>query len=241
MIYTSIENAKMKDLKKLHMKKYRDREGLFLVEGEHLVEEAYHAGILKTIIIEENHDYDYAVEKMYVSQAVLKFLSELETPQPVMGVCEKPVFQTLQGNILVLEDIQDPGNLGTMIRSAVAFHMGGIVVSLNTVDPYNEKVLRASQGLLFHIPLIVGDLKEILPTLKAQQYHILGTKVTHGKNIKSIEKNGLFAIIMGNEGKGMSEQIGEFCDDFVYIDMSDECESLNVGVAASILMYELDK
>ena len=167
--------------------------------------------------------------------------SLLETPQGVIGVCRKKEPRKVEGNVFLLEDIQDPGNLGTIIRSAVAFHIDTLILSPHCVDIYNEKVIRASQGMIFHLNFLVCDLKEILPSLKKLGYSILGTRVTHGKDIKTIEKNLLFAIIMGNEGNGMSEEIGEFCDDFVYIDMSRECESLNVGVAASILMYELGK
>ncbi len=242
MIYTSLENPRVKDLRRLHTKKYRDEAGLFLVEGEHLVEEAYKAGFLETLICEEGCSFSLnGVDMMVVSHPVFMSLTELETPKPVMGVCRKKENVDLTGNILVLENIQDPGNLGTIIRSAVAFRMGGILISEDTVDPYNSKVVRASQGLLFQIPFRIGNLYNELSSLKTKGYTILGTKVTNGKNIKTIEKKSQFAIIMGNEGQGMSEMSGRFCDEFVYIDMSDKCESLNVGVAASILMYELDK
>lgn len=241
MIYTSIENTKIKELKKLHTKKYRDIHNLFLVEGEHLVLEAYKAGVLKTLILREGKDFSLPLDTMVVSSSVLSYLSELETPQPIMGVCSKIESKEMMGNIMVLETIQDPGNLGTIIRSAVAFHMDTILLSKDTVDPYNEKVLRASQGLLFHVNIMVVDLKETLVHLKEKGYSILGTKVTGGKDIKSVEKKSLFAIIMGNEGKGMSSELEAICDDFVYISMNEKCESLNVGVAASILMYELDK
>lgn len=241
MIYTSLENPRVKNLKKLHTKKYRDEQDLFLVEGEHLVLEAYRAGYLKTLILEENQPRLLDVDTMYVSSSVLKCLSQLETPQPILGVCQKLSPREMKGNVLVLENIQDPGNLGTIIRSAVAFQVDTILLSSDTVDLYNSKVIRACQGLLFHINIVVCDLKEMLLQLKGQGYHIIGTQVTHGKSIKSIEKNFLFAIIMGNEGNGMSDEIAALCDEFVYIKMDSNCESLNVGVAASILMYELSE
>ncbi len=241
MIYTSLENAKVKELKKLRSKKYRDRDNLFLVEGEHLVLEAYKAGFLKTLIVEENANFSMDMDTMVVSHQVLSYLSELDTPQLVMGVCTKPLVKEIKGNIIVLDNIQDPGNLGTIIRSAVAFHIDTILLSKGTVDPYNEKVLRASQGLLFHTNIVMEDLPSSLGKLKERGYCILGTKVTNGKDIKRVEKKSSFAIIMGNEGKGMRSELEAFCDDFVYISMNEKCESLNVGVAASILMYELDK
>lgn len=241
MIYTSLENARVKEYHKLHQKKYRDQTNLFLVEGEHLVLEAKKAGCLKTLIVEENTDFSLEVDTMVVSHSVLSYLSELDSPQPVMGVCYKLEPREIRGNVFVLEDIQDPGNLGTIIRSAVAFGIDTLLISDHSVDLYNDKVVRATQGLLFHMNFIIGSLEESLLLLKEKGYHIFGTRVTHGKDLKTIEKNLLFAIIMGNEGKGMSEKIGEFCEDYVYIPMSSACESLNVGVAASILMYELSK
>ncbi len=241
MIYTSTDNAKIKDLKKLQIKKYRDKENLFLVEGEHLVLEAYKAGLLKTLIIEEDTDFILDVDTFVVSRQVLLYLSTLDTPQSIMGVCKKIAPREITGNVFVLDNVQDPGNLGTIIRSAVAFNIDTLLLSKNTVDPYNDKVVRASQGLLFQLNIIVGDLKSYLQNLKENQYYILGTKVTNGKSIKSVEKKSSFAIIMGNEGNGMSSEVEALCDDFAYIEMNEKCESLNVGVAASILMYELDK
>lgn len=241
MIYTSVENSKIKDIKKLRLKKYRDQESLFLIEGEHLVLEAFKAGVLKTLIVEEGSNFSLEVDTMVVSSQVLSYLSELETPQPVMGVCRKLKNREIKGNVVVLDNIQDPGNLGTIIRSAVAFNIDTLLLSKGTVDFYNEKVLRASQGLVFHLNIVVEDLEKSLPFLKSKGYSIIGTKVTNGKDIKSVEKKYPFAIIMGNEGKGVSKEVESLCDDFAYIKMNEKCESLNVGVATSILMYELDK
>ena len=241
MIYTSVDNKKIKDIKKLNTKKYRDKTNLFLVEGRHLVLEAYKRGYLQTLILEENEIFPLDVDTMYVSNNVINYISTLETPQLVMGLCKKIEEKEIGSKILILDDIQDPGNLGTIIRSAVAFNFDTIVLGDNTVDLYNPKVIRASQGMIFHINIINRNLLEFIPELSNQEYKILGTKVTHGKNIKDIEKTEKFAIIMGNEGNGMSEEVEELCDEFIYIDMNEACESLNVGVATSIILYELDK
>lgn len=242
MVYTSVENEKIKDIKKLHQKKYRDKTGLFLVEGEHLVLEAYKSGYLKELILEENALFPLDVETIYVSNNVLTYISELETAPTMIGVCRKKEQVAIVGEkILALDEIQDPGNLGTIIRSAVAFHIDTIVIGNGTVDIYNSKVIRASQGMLFHMNIVASDLQKCLPDLKKQNYQIMGTKVTHGKSLKDIEKLQKFVIIMGNEGNGISEEVEKLCDSFIYIDMSDVCESLNVGVATSIILYELDK
>ena len=242
MLYTSTDNKKIKELKKLNQKKYRDKTGLFLVEGSHLVLEAFKSGYLKELILEQDELFPLDVDKMYVTNDLLYYISDVEAPQPVMGVVSKCVEKETLGNrILVLDGIQDPGNLGTIIRSAVAFHVDTIVLGKGTVDLYNPKVVRSSQGMIFHINIIELDLITFLPSLKEKQYDILGTRVTHGKSLKEIAKKSKFAIIMGNEGNGMSEEVAELCDDFIYIDMSSTCESLNVGVATSIILYELDK
>ena len=241
MLYSSIDNSKIKDLKKLHNKKYRDKKGLFLVEGRHLVLEAYKTGNLKELLLEENEILPLDVMTYYMTNNVKNYLSELETPTNIIGVCEKKEGIIKGNRIVYLDCIQDPGNLGTIIRSCVAFNVDTLILSRDCVDLYNSKVIRASQGLVFHLNIVIADINEFGPKLKDENYKIYGTKVTHGKSLKTIEKVSKFVIIMGNEGNGISELSSELCDEFIYIDMNDKCESLNVGVATSIILYELDK
>ncbi len=242
MLYTSIENKKIKEIKKLRQKKYRDKENLFLIDGKHLVLEAIKSNYLKELILEQNEIFPINCETIYVTNDIINYLSELESPSNIMAVCEKIKEKEELGNrILMLDGIQDPGNLGTIIRSAVAFNIDTIVLGNNTVDLYNPKVIRATQGLIFHINIIKKDILDIIPNLKENNYKIMGTRVTHGKSLKTLEKSEKFAIIMGNEGNGISEDIMEFCDEFIYIDMNSQCESLNVAVATSVILYELDK
>ena len=139
-----------------------------------------------------------------------------------------------------MDNIQDPGNMGTIIRSAVAFNIDTIIVSNDSVDIYNPKVVRSSQGMIFHMNIIKKDLIPFIKEIK-NDYKIIGTKVTDGNDIKTLEKNEKLCIIMGNEGNGVREEILALCDDFVYIPMNENCESLNVGVATSILLYELSR
>lgn len=241
MVYTSIDNKKIKELKKLHNKKYRDQYNMFLVEGEHLVEEAYKSGYLKELIVKEDLNYSIDFEINYANEKVMKYLTQYDTPSKMIGVCEKKENKILGNRILVLDEIRDPGNLGTIIRSAVAFNVDTIILGTNTVDLYNSKVISSSEGMLFHINIIKKEIREIIPYLKNENYRILGTKVTTGKNIKTLAKNEKECIIMGNEGKGVSEDILNLCDEYVYINMSKHTESLNVAVATSIILYELDK
>ena len=241
MIYTSIENSKIKEIKKLYTKKYRDNYNLFVVEGEHLVLEAYKNNMLEELILLEDFDIDLNVKKSYVSLNVMKYISELDSVPKVIGICKKLEEKELGNRILILDEIQDPGNLGTIIRSCVAFNVDTIILSKNCVDVYNSKVIRATQGMLFNINIIEKELEEFIPKLKTNGYKILGTKVDGGKSIKEVEKNKKTCIIMGNEGKGVKKSILDMCDEYIYIDMNSSCESLNVGVATSIILYELDK
>ena len=236
MKITSLNNPKVIFWAKLKMKKYRDIEHLFIVESEHLVSEALKKGIVKEIITTEEKEYE--VPTYNVSTEIMKRISTLITPNKVMAVCEYLMPDDIKGNILLLDHIQDPGNLGTIIRSAVAFNFSTIIVSENTVDFYNDKVIRSSEGMIFNINLVKDDLLSIIPVLKEKGYKIYGTDVKKGKNIKTID-NKQCAIIIGSEGKGMSIEVKELCDDFIYINMSKTCESLNAAVASSIIMYEV--
>ncbi len=241
MIYTSIDNIKIKEIAKLNDKKFRDQTNLFLVEGEHLVKEAFKNGYLKTLIVSEEVNFNLDIETMTVSRKVLNYLSNLKATPNILGVCYKKNDEITGNRILLLDNIQDPGNLGTIIRSAVAFNVDTIVLSDDSVDLYNEKVIRATQGLIFGLNIVTANLLEIIENLKQENYVVYATKVNGGKSLKSIEKNSKFAIIMGNEGNGVKPEILKSCNEYLYIDMNKNCESLNVGVATSIILYELDK
>ncbi len=241
MIYTSTENKKIKEIKKLNVKKYRDIKNKFLVEGEHLVLEAYKNNLLELLIVEEKFNININVNTIEVSSKVLKYLSELDTYPKVMGICKKMESKNIGSRILMLDGIQDPGNLGTIIRSCVAFNIDTIILGKNCVDLYNSKVLRSTQGMIFNINIVSKELEDVILDLKNKNYKIYGTKVNGGKNLKMIEKPLKFAIIMGNEGNGVSNNILNLCDEYIYINMNNKCESLNVGVATSIILYEFDK
>jgi len=241
VIYSSVQNEKIKNIKKLNQKKYRDEENKFLVEGEHLVLEAYKHGYLEELIVLENTDFKLDIKMSIVTNQVLKYITELETPQKILGICKKINNNFIGNKVLMLDNIQDPGNLGTIIRSASAFNVDTIILSKDTVDLYNPKVIRATQGLIFNMNIIICDLEEKIKELKTNHYNILTTKVNGGKLIKNIQKEEKIVIIMGNEGKGVSEKIQNLSDEFIYIEMNEICESLNVAVATSIILYELNR
>lgn len=245
MLITSLDNERVKKYRKLREKKYRDRLNLFLVEGWHLVLEAYRAGLVEEVILTEEVACELDVPKIYVTQEIIKKITELDTPVPILALCHKVENdpQKIGQRILMLDGIQDPGNLGTILRSAKAFHVDTVILGTKTVDLYNAKVLRANQGMLFHLHVIEGDLVELIPKIKKQGIPIYGTKVESGEDVRKLETSAKtqYALVMGNEGNGVTEEVLSLCDHYLYIQMDSEVESLNVAVATSILLYELDR
>ena len=240
MLYSSVNNPKIKELSKLKTKKIRDKQNMFLIEGIHLVKEAYDSGLLKELLLLEGTEFQLDVETNYITENVLKHLSQVERPSGIIGICRAKEM-TLQGKkLLILDSVQDPGNIGTIIRSSVAFNIDTIIINDKCADIYSDKVIRSSQGMIFKSNIVKKDLSKFLNVIKGK-ITIYGTKVTGGKSLKKLEKISEFAIIMGNEGKGVSENLLQLCDEYLYIPMNKACESLNVGVATSIILYELTK
>lgn len=239
MLITSVNNDKIKELVKLRDKKYRDKLDSFFIEGIDLCNIAYEKGLLREVYILDGAKNIYdGVPYAYVSAEVMNKISDLESVSEYFGVCSKKVEGDIENRILVLDDIQDPGNLGTIIRSAIAFNFDTIVVSHGTVDLYNPKVIRSTKGMIFNINYLVRDLVSFFKEL--DDYVVYGTDVNNGDNIKNETIPEKLAIVIGNEGKGISEEVRACCNKFIYLGMNKECESLNAGVAASIIMYEVD-
>lgn len=238
-IITSINNGHIKELCKLKEKKYRDSTNTFLIEGEHLIFESYKEGLLKEVLPLVGEDFSIDTKITFITPEVMKKLSSTDTIPKVIGVSSKKENNIIGDKILILEDIQDPGNLGTIIRSSLAFGIDTVVLSPKTVDLYNPKVVRSTQGMIFHINIIIRELVPFINKLKEDNYTIYGTKVDNGINIKNIKKEDKYALIIGNEGQGMSKTIESLCDYNLYIDMNNKVESLNAAVAASILLYEM--
>ncbi len=242
MVITSLENNKIKELVKLQNKKYRDLTNTFIVETPHLVQEAYKSNIVKEVFLLEGESINLDVPITYVSQEVMKKITTMDTPSNIIALCEKISSNEIIGNkILLLDNIQDPGNLGTIIRSSVAFNIDTIVLSLDTVDLYNPKVLRSTQGMFSHINIVTMDLKEAISELKKRNIVIYSTNVVAGEDVRDISNKESYALVMGNEGNGVREDIQDLCDKNLYIKMNSNAESLNVAVACSILLYELGR
>ena len=232
----SLNNEKIKYYTKLNDKKYRKSEKLFIAAGEHLVTEALKKNIVKEILLLNGEENVYG-DVTYVTSDILKKVSDLTNYPKVLEICYIKDDLKIEGNVVALDNIKDPGNLGTIIRSAVAFNYDTILLSEECVDVYNSKVVRATEGMLFNVNIVTCDLFSTLLKLKESGYKIYGTDVVNGES-PAYESNK-HVLIIGSEARGMSNSIREICDKNLYIKMNDKCESLNAGVSASILMYEL--
>lgn len=243
---TSINNEYIKSLLKLKEKKYRTEQKKFLIEGFHLVNEAYNAHCLETIlVIDENvyNQYD-GVEVIKVNSNVLKKLSSTTSPQEIIGVCGYKSSNVIKGDkILLLDNINDPGNLGTLIRSGLGFNIDTILLGLDCVDLYNDKVIRATQGAIFKINIVIKDIKESINYLKNNNNNIpiIGTSLQSSIDLRSIEIKNQYALILGNEAQGVKKELLKETNINVKIITNPALESLNVAVAGSIIMYYLNK
>lgn len=233
----SVENNKIKYLRKLKQKKYIDEEGKFLVEGYHLVEEALKNELVLELLLLNDTDINYDGTKTYVNEKVMKSISSLETMSPVIAVCKKLSEKELGKKVVILDGVQDPGNAGTIIRNSVAFEADTIVFSPDSVSIYNDKVIRASQGMIFNINLITKDLNEVIDELKDKNIMVYGTSLKNSILLSSLETTNDYALIFGSEGSGIKESLLKKCDKVINIKMNSKCESLNVGVSSGIILY----
>ena len=238
MIITSVNNERIKYIKKLRNTKFQEQERLFIIEGEHLVKEAQNSGVLTLTL--STLDLDYGVENIMVTSRVLKSITNLSSVTNVIGICKYVEEKKELGNkIIILDGVQDPGNLGTIIRSACAFDFTSVVLSPNCVRKYNDKVIRATQGMFFKMNVVTQNISNLIESLKKKNYYVYGTDVTSGIDVKDVSNKTKVAVVMGSEGSGISEDLKELISNNIYIKISEKCESLNVAVAASIIMHEL--
>lgn len=238
---TSLTNSKIKELAKLKDKKYRDEKGLFLIEGEDIILEAKKNNILE-LILTSNEKYKDDIEVIYVTTPIIEKLSSTKTPQGLIGVCKKSSNSTILTNKIVLFDgLQDPSNVGAIIRSAKAFGFDTLMLTNDTVDIYNEKLIRSSKGYSFSMNIIKDDISSLLKLLKQNKYYIVTSALNNAKSLKMVEKRDKIAIVIGNEGKGVSQDSINAANIVAKIEMNQEVESLNASVAAAILMYEISK
>lgn len=253
-VITSKENETIKNIKKLKDKKFRDEAGLYIIEGIKMIEEAIEekASIKKILICEEcltTGDLEqkilYEIAKydcIYVNTKVYNFLTDVVAPQGIMAVVAKPSKDTeidySEDIILALDGIQDPGNLGTILRTADSVKLKQIIVTKNTADSYNPKVVRSTMGAILRIKIIeTEDLAKTLKEAKKNKFKIVATSLDTNESIYDISYNKK-VIVIGNEANGVSKEIQELADNRVKIPMLGKTESLNASVATGIMLYE---
>ena len=241
-IITSKANSVVKNAKKLHQKKYR--KSAYLIEGWHLFEEAVQAGVTieKVFALESYRDQLAAFpQTIWVSEEILLDLADSQTPQGIVAIVQKEEVglpDLHQGKFLFLEDVQDPGNVGTMIRTADAAGFTGVIVSDKSADIYSLKTLRSMQGSHFHLPIYRLPLATFVEEAKKSNLPILATTLSkESKDYRELSLLKDFVLVMGNEGQGISSVMAESADQLVHIGMKGRAESLNVAVAAGILMF----
>lgn len=231
MQITSLENPKIKYLTKLNTSKFRKSEGKFIVEGKHLVTEARMQNVLiEAYSIEEKEGY------VQVTPAIMKKICNTDTVVTEIGLCSILDKKELSKKILLLDGVQDPGNMGALMRSAKAFGFETIILGDGCCDIYNDKVIRASQGAIFKLNFVTSNLKEFI--LSHKEYKIYGTNVVNGIPLAQVTKTDLIGVVLGNEGNGIKEETFKVIEKNIYIPM-ENTESLNVSVAGGIIMYEL--
>jgi TrmH family RNA methyltransferase len=241
---TSVKNEKVKAWKKLHQRKERKQTNTFLIEGLHLIEEAWKSDwkIKEVIVLESTvlPEWIRAFTIEEVSVNVFAYISQTRTPQGIAAVVEMKCMDNNTGNhILLVDAVQDPGNLGTMIRTADAAGFDGIVLGDGTVDLFNDKVVRATQGSIFHLPISHKKLADEIVTLKGAGFTIWATALEEAEIYSEVTVANKIALIVGNEGAGVERELIASADTIVTIPIYGKAESLNVSVASAILMYYL--
>ena len=241
---TSRKNDIIQHLKKLGSdRNYRMECGEFLCDGRKLLKEAVlHGATVKTVALSEELDFrlPQEIRIIHVPDDLIKYISPLKNPQPVLFACEMKPKTPLgeAGKSIIVENIQDPGNLGTILRSANAFGIDHVLTVGNCADPYNPKTLRASMGAIFRQKIIETDLDGV-KYLKSKGVKIYGAALD--KTAVKLGEVSLSDVVVaiGNEGNGLSSEMLDLCDRKLFIPMSPECESLNAAIAASVIMWEM--
>ncbi len=251
---TSKENDFIKHIKKLKDKKYRDINKEFIIEGIRLVAEAIQENAkIKQIVLCDDCEqsdlipkelmYDIAkLECVYVTENLFKYLSDVQNPQGILAVIEKDNEETqidyTQDIIVALDDVQDPGNLGTILRTVDSIGITQILVSKGTADCYNSKVVRSTMGAIFRIKVIeCKDLLKTMKEIKKHKFKVMVSSLQTENSIYDVDYNKK-VIVIGNEANGVSEELQKLADEKVKIPMLGKTESLNASVATGIILYE---
>jgi len=234
-VIKSSDNKKYKSLKKLLTKKEREKTKTFLIEGKNIIEEAKKHNKILTYITDDLNKVEDNI--FYVDKKLKESLSSLKNSNEDIALVKYlDIKEVSTDTILLIDDVRDPSNLGTILRTALAFNIKDVVLSLNTVDLYNPKVLRASEGAIFSLNILREDLIGFIS--KHKDYKVLSTSLK-ANDLKALKTNKKM-IVIGNEGKGVSEEILKISDDYLKIPIKN-IDSLNVAIATSIILFENSK
>ena len=250
---TSTSNQQMKNLSLLMKKaKARNEQGIFIVEGRRMAEEIPAGWLEKTYVSEsflkENEDFLVNWEYEVVSDSVFKAVSDTQTPQGILCLVKKPEYeleQLLAGedtHLLILESIQDPGNLGTMLRTGEGAGISGVIMNQTTVDLFNPKTIRSTMGSIYRVPFYVTE--DLAGTMKDLQAKGISLYAAHLKGEHSYDEEDYTkacGFLIGNEGNGLSDEIANLADAYIKIPMEGQVESLNAAISATLLMYEANR
>lgn len=243
-IIKSKTNKRFSKYRSLQQNKYRQAYGLFQVEGYKMVLEALESDlIVEEIIVSESSAYrDEFENPMVLSDGLFADLSTMKNPEGVMGILHMgdKTGPSEASRILVLDGVSDPGNLGTLIRSADAFGFTRILTMEGTASPYNPKSLRATMGSIFRVAIEAGDENKIL-ALKSQGYRVISSSLEDSVSLRDFRAPDKYILVIGSESHGISQFFKDEADIFIKIPMEGGAESLNAGVAGGILMYDLSK
>ncbi|WP_028777439.1 TrmH family RNA methyltransferase [Shimazuella kribbensis] len=249
---TSPQNLQVKRWKKLLAKKGRKNQGTYLVEGVHLLQEAIKTEtVMEAVIVEEgkqsaDHLLSFLEDRVPIYQlpsTLFSQLTETEQSQGVIAEVQIPQWDLEQQvekskRIVVLDEIQDPGNLGTILRTASAAGVDLVVLGRGTVDLFNSKVIRSTMGAVFRLPIVEADLLEWIPKLKEAEIKVVGTSPHQGVYSFDYKFPDRVAIVLGNEGKGINDAVLQMMDQAVMIPMFGATESYNVSITTGMLLYE---
>ncbi len=255
MEITSVQNPRVKQWAQLLEKKTRDKEHKYIIEGIHLVQEALISDApVECIVYSMEQGMPADIEKLTashldvewigVTEAIIAKCSSTETPQPVFAIVHKQssdmgaLMEQEHALVVVVDGVQDPGNLGTIIRSADAVLADAVILGKGTVDLYNPKTIRATMGSMFHLPVLEGNLHELLPAAKRSGARIVSTSLQAEHTCYAYDFRPSTWLLVGNEGKGVSAAVEAYVDDRIIIPMPGRAESLNVAMATSVLLYE---
>lgn len=237
---SSKQNTKIKEIGKLISdNSYRKERKEFVIEGFHLLEMALEDKLVKAIFsLEPIKNIDEKITNYIVSEDILKKISTQKNPQGVVAICSmRKEKEISHNNVLYLDGVSDPGNLGTLLRTALAFSFKDVILSKGTVSLYNEKTISSSQGAIFRLNIICGDEQNLID-LKEKGYKILATEIKGSVELKNIKKSDKQVLILGNEAHGVNEKILNLADERIRIDIN-EIESLNVAICGAIMMHYL--